>query len=42
MTVASVPLAQTLDDCEAFLRGDYDDVAEADCYMRGSMQDPKT
>ncbi|MCP5310877.1 MAG: F0F1 ATP synthase subunit beta [Zoogloeaceae bacterium] len=39
---ASVPLAQTLDDCEAFLRGDYDDVAEADCYMRGSMQDPKT
>ena len=39
---ASVSLAQTLDDCEAFLRGDYDDVAEADCYMRGSMQDPKT
>ena len=35
---ASVPLAQTLDDCEAFLRGDYDDLPEADCYMRGSMQ----
>nr|WP_267897176.1 F0F1 ATP synthase subunit beta [Parazoarcus communis] len=34
----SVPLSDTLDDCEAFLRGDHDSVPEADCYMRGSMQ----
>jgi F-type H+-transporting ATPase subunit beta len=33
----SVPLAQTLSDCEAFLRGAYDDVPEDRCYMRGSM-----
>ena len=37
----SVPLAQTLEDCEAFLHGDYDAVSEADCYMRGTMQAPK-
>ena len=35
---ASVPLADTLDDCEAFLRGDYDDLTEDQCYMRGSMR----
>ncbi|WP_346840192.1 F0F1 ATP synthase subunit beta [Microbulbifer sp. SAOS-129_SWC] len=35
----SVPLAQTLADCEAFLRGDYDELAEEACYMRGSMQE---
>ena len=35
---ASVKLDQTLADCEAFLRGDYDAVAEERCYMRGSMQ----
>lgn len=34
----SVPLAATLEDCEAFLRGDYDDVPEDRCYMRGSMK----
>jgi len=34
----SVALEQTLADCEAFLRGDYDQLAEEDCYMRGSMQ----
>ena len=34
----SVPLAQTLSDCEAFLRGDYDDVPEERCYMRGAME----
>ena len=34
----SVPLADTLADCEAFLRGHYDDVPEAQCYMRGSME----
>ena len=34
----SVPLAHTLYDCEAFLRGDYDDVPEERCYMRGTME----
>jgi F-type H+-transporting ATPase subunit beta len=34
----SVPLADTLLDCEAFLRGEYDDVSEDRCYMRGSMK----
>ncbi|MEQ1803771.1 MAG: F0F1 ATP synthase subunit beta [Burkholderiaceae bacterium] len=35
---ATVPLADTLDDCEAFLRGEYDDVPEDRCYMRASMK----
>lgn len=35
----SVPLKDTLDDCEAFLSGQYDDVTEDDCYMRGSMKE---
>ena len=35
----SVPLKDTLDDCAAFLRGDHDDLAEEQCYMRGSMKD---
>lgn len=35
---ASVPLTETLDDCEAFLRGDYDAVPEDRCYMRAGMQ----
>ncbi len=34
----SVPLASTLDDCDAFLAGRYDQVDEEHCYMRGSMQ----
>jgi len=34
---ASVPLARTLDDCEGFLEGRFDTLAESDCYMRGSM-----
>ena len=34
----SVPLVDTLRDCEAFLRGDYDQVPEDRCYMRGSMK----
>lgn len=38
-TGVSVPLEQTLTDCEAFLAGDYDDLSEEQCYMRGSMQD---
>ena len=33
----SVPLATTLGDCEAFIRGDYDDTPEEQCYMRGAM-----
>jgi F-type H+-transporting ATPase subunit beta len=35
---ASVPLETTLSDCEAFVRGDYDDLPEDRCYMRGSME----
>jgi F-type H+/Na+-transporting ATPase subunit beta len=34
----SVPLADTLNDCEAFLRGDHDAVPEEQCYMRGRMK----
>ena len=37
---ASVPLTQTLADCEAFLRGEYDELPEERCYMRGAMTDP--
>jgi F-type H+-transporting ATPase subunit beta len=35
---ASVPLADVIADCEAFLRGDYDEVTEDRCYMRASMK----
>jgi len=35
----SVSLEQTLEDCETFLRGGYDDVPEDRCYMRGTMQE---
>jgi len=34
----SVPLEQTLADCEAFLAGRYDTVDEEACYMRGAME----
>lgn len=34
----SVPLEETLRDCEAFLAGTYDQLTEAQCYMRGGMQ----
>ncbi|UCE32405.1 MAG: F0F1 ATP synthase subunit beta [Burkholderiales bacterium] len=34
----SVPLEATLADCEAFLRGDYDQTPEEDCYMRATMR----
>lgn len=34
----SVELNAMLDDCEAFLRGDFDDVPEDRCYMRATMQ----
>jgi len=33
----SVSLSETLDDCEAFLQGQYDDIPEEQCYMRGTM-----
>ncbi len=35
----SVPLQDTLDDCEAFLSGKYDETPEEACYMRGSMKE---
>ncbi|MCP5265391.1 MAG: F0F1 ATP synthase subunit beta [Burkholderiaceae bacterium] len=35
---ASVPLEATLADCEAFIRGDFDDTPEEACYMRGTMR----
>jgi F-type H+-transporting ATPase subunit beta len=33
----SVPLNDTLNDCEAFLQGHYDEVPEENCYMQGTM-----
>ena len=33
----SVPLAQTLDDCDGFMAGRFDDYSEERCYMRGAM-----
>lgn len=33
----SVPLSDTLSDCEAFLLGQFDEVPEDQCYMRGTM-----
>lgn len=33
----SVPLSETLKDCETFLLGDYDEIPEEQCYMQGSM-----
>jgi len=33
----TVTLEQTLDDCDAFLKGHYDEIPEAKCYMRGTM-----
>jgi len=37
----SVPLERTLEDCETFLSGGYDEVPEDRCYMRGTMQESK-
>jgi len=34
---ASVPLDQTLADCDAFLTGRHDELPEERCYMRGAM-----
>ncbi len=36
-TGMSVPLAQTLTDCERFLSGAYDQISEEQCYMQGAM-----
>jgi F-type H+-transporting ATPase subunit beta len=36
---ASVPLGNTLDDCEAFLLGHFDEMTEDQCYMRGTMKE---
>jgi F-type H+-transporting ATPase subunit beta len=33
----TVPIEQTLADCDAFLTGHYDDIPEEHCYMRGNM-----
>ncbi len=38
MPGASVAIEDTLRDCEAFLRGDYDHVPEEQCYMRATME----
>jgi F-type H+-transporting ATPase subunit beta len=37
MAGVSVSLESTLDDCERFLLGKYDELSEEDCYMRGPM-----
>jgi F-type H+-transporting ATPase subunit beta len=34
----SVTLQETLDDCESFMRGDFDALTEERCYMRGTMK----
>jgi len=38
-TGMSVPLVQTLADCDGFLTGRYDEASEMQCYMRGSMRE---
>jgi len=35
----SVPLQQTLNDCEAFMTGRFDELSEEQCYMRGAMKE---
>lgn len=37
MAGVSVPVVDTLADCEGFLTGKYDEVAEDKCYMTGTM-----
>ena len=41
MSGVSIPLEDTLTDCETFLLGRYDAVTEDQCYMRGSMEEIK-
>jgi len=36
----SVTLEDTLDDCDGFLAGRFDEVPEDHCYMRGTMKEP--
>jgi F-type H+-transporting ATPase subunit beta len=38
MQGVSVPLQDTLDDCDAFLTGKYDELGEDRCYMRATMR----
>jgi len=33
----SVPLEQTINDCEAFINGTYDHLTEEQCYMKGAI-----
>ncbi|NTV49567.1 MAG: F0F1 ATP synthase subunit beta [Geobacteraceae bacterium] len=37
----SVPLEETLSDCEGFLKGEFDSKSEEECYMRGAMGRPR-
>jgi len=39
MAGVSVALQDTLADCEAFLRGDHDELEEDRCYMRGTLRE---
>ena len=41
MKGVSVPLEETLSDCEQFLAGEFDAKTEEDCYMRGAMGRPR-
>ena len=41
MKGVSVPLDETLTDCEGFLRGEFDSASEDECYMRGGMGKPR-
>jgi len=42
MAGVSVALQDTLADCEAFLRGDHDELEENRCYMRGTLREGAT
>lgn len=41
MKGVSVPLEETLSDCEGFLKGEFDSKSEEECYMRGAMGRPR-
>jgi F-type H+-transporting ATPase subunit beta len=41
MKGVSVPLEETLADCEGFLAGEFDAKTEDECYMRGAMGRPR-
>jgi len=40
MPGVTVPLSETLADCQAFLMGRYDHLGEDQCYMRGAIKEP--